>query len=78
MNIDKLFALVRSHLGTGEMESSARSCFADAIRLRDEGDYDRAIKTALKSLAYSVGILHADYAKAWRYSGLSGEARLVS
>jgi hypothetical protein len=53
--------LARKHLGQGTMESSARLCLADAIKLYDNADYDTAHKRALKSLAYSVGIFHPDY-----------------
>ena len=63
MTLDQVLSLARKHLG-GDMESSARLCLADAISLRDAGDYEYAKKRAIASLAYSVGILHPDYAKA--------------
>lgn len=53
--------LARKHLGQGTMESSARLCLADAIVLYDHACYDDAHERALKSLKYSVGILHPDY-----------------
>jgi hypothetical protein len=56
--------LARKHLGKGSMESSARLCLADAIALHDKGMLDYAQARALKSLAYSVGICHADYRRA--------------
>ena len=65
MVLDQVLAMARKHLG-GDMESSARLCLADAIALRDAGDYEHAKKRALDSLSYSIGILHADYAKAAR------------
>lgn len=63
MNTDKVIILARKHLG-GTMESSARLCLSDAIELVNAGDLAGAKVRALKSLAYSVGILHADYIKA--------------
>ena len=59
--------LARKHVGNGAaMESSARLCLADAVRHNDSGNLKQAEQHALKSLAYSVGLFHADYAKAWR------------
>jgi hypothetical protein len=46
------------------MESSARLCLTDAIELQAEGKLDDAKARALKSLAYSVGVFHADYKRA--------------
>jgi hypothetical protein len=60
MTLDQALALARKHLG-GEMESSARHCLADAVSLRDKGDYQHAYNRALDSLAYSVGIFNVDY-----------------
>lgn len=74
----KVFALARKHLGNGSAyDSSARSCMADAMRLQTD-DTPRAMVYALRSLAYSIGILHADYARAFHASGIGGEVRLVS
>ena len=65
MNTAAVIVLARKHVGNGAaMESSARLCLADAVRLSDEGDLSNAKARALKSLAYSVGIAHADYIKA--------------
>lgn len=64
MNSSEVLALARKHLGSGSMESSARLCLADAVSLMDKGDLKYAKLRALKSLAYSVGILHADYQRA--------------
>lgn len=77
MNLNKILTLARKHLG-GAMESSARVCLADAIRFQDLGDYDLAARRALKSLAYSIGILHCNYARAWKASGFQGEVRLTA
>lgn len=62
MDTKTAITLARKHLG-GEMESSALLCLSDAIRLYDDGDYKGASRRALKSLAYSVGVFHHDYAK---------------
>lgn len=67
MALDQILALCRKHLGNGAaMESSARLCLADAISLKDEGNFDASKVRALKSLSYSVGIFHADYQRAAR------------
>lgn len=59
--------LARKHVGNGaKMESSARLCLEDAVRHRDEGNLRQSEQHALKSLAYSVGLFHADYVKAWK------------
>ena len=63
MNTNQVLILARKHLG-GEMESSARVCLSDAVQLYAEGNLDAAKSRALKSLAYSVGVFHADYRKA--------------
>ena len=44
-------------------DSSARFCLAQAVKLNDEGALDSAKMWAVKSLAYSVGVFHADYKK---------------
>ena len=64
MNNDKILILARKHLGAGSMESSARACLADAIAAVERDDYDAARMWALRSIAYSVGIGHRDYAAA--------------
>jgi hypothetical protein len=67
MDVDKIIILARKHVGNGAvMESSARVCLADAVRLYDEGDLRAARERALRSLIYSVGVFHADYRKATR------------
>ena len=63
INAEKAIILARKNLG-GEMESSARFCLADAVRLYDEGKHDYAKQWAIRSLSYSVGIFHSDYKKA--------------
>lgn len=64
MNAKQTIINARKHLGKGSMESSARLCLYDAVRLYDEGRFDEANARAAKSLAYSVGMFHADYRKA--------------
>lgn len=64
MNTSDILSLARKHLGSGAMDSSARLCLADAVRLADAGDYASARSRAIKSLAYSVGVFHADYVAA--------------
>jgi hypothetical protein len=65
MTTDQILALARKHLSASpERESSARFCLNDAVRAQERGD-DRATRMwALKSLGYSIGVLHPDYAKA--------------
>jgi hypothetical protein len=64
MTLEAIIIAARKHLGTGVMDSSARLCLADALDARDRGDWDAARMWALKSLAYSVGVFHADYKRA--------------
>ena len=61
MQVSQVLILARKHLGKGSMESSARLCLEDAIKLHDDGDLMAALTRARKSIAYSVGIAHADY-----------------
>ena len=69
----------RNHVGNGApMESSARLCLADAVRHHDEGSFQRSYFYALKSLGYSIGIMHADYRKAWATVYGSDSVRLVT
>lgn len=63
MNTNDVIALARKNLG-GEMQSSAKLCLSDAEELQRRGDDDAAKTRAIKSLAYSVGIFHPDYAAA--------------
>jgi hypothetical protein len=64
MSASTIITIARKHLGSGQMESSARLCLADAVAMHDSGDLESAKSWALKSLAYSVGIFHPDYKKA--------------
>ena len=64
MNTHEVIILARKHLGKGIMDSSARLCLSDALCLHEEGNLTRAKDRALRSLAYSVGMFHADYKRA--------------
>jgi hypothetical protein len=65
MTTEKAIIKARAHVADNpQAESSARLCLADAISCYDAGDMDGARGRAVKSLAYSVGIGHADYIKA--------------
>jgi hypothetical protein len=60
--IEEVLRLARLHVADGAiMETSARLCLADAVKLADDGRLVRAADRAVDSLAYSVGILHSDY-----------------
>lgn len=75
MNANKALILARKHIGNGAvMDSSARACLADAIEQYDAGNYDAARMWATKSLAYSVGVFHADYRKAFFMETPSGNS----
>jgi hypothetical protein len=62
MNANLAIIAARKNIG-GVMESSARLCLTDAIEAHDRGDFEAAKMWAVKSLAYSVGVFHADYRK---------------
>lgn len=77
MNLPKILSLARKHVGNGgAVASSARLCLTDAESAQTRGDLDAAKRWALKSIAYSVGILHADYRTAWEAAGMTGEPSL--
>lgn len=73
MNLEAVIVEARKQLG-GSMESSARLCLADAICHKDKGDLEMAASRALKSIAYSVGIMHPAYSKAWKM--VRGESKV--
>ena len=68
MTTDQTLALARKHASC----SSSRACLADAVRVLDSERFtyperqQYAKQWAARSLAYSVGIFHADYQQATR------------
>ncbi len=64
MTTANVIELARKHVGTGNMVDSARVCLSDAVEMSNRGNLELAKVRAVKSLAYSVGILHADYQRA--------------
>jgi hypothetical protein len=67
MNTETAIILARKHVHNGAaMQSSAELCLTDAIRLFEAGSLALAKDRAIKSLGYSVGVFHADYARASR------------
>ena len=64
MTLTDLCILAQKHLETGAMATSAQCCLEDAYYLIRRHDFTAARQRALRSLAYSVGILHADYQRA--------------
>lgn len=69
MNTYQAITVARKHAAAPcEMRSSALVCLQDAMRLYEDGRYDLAGKWALRSLSYSVGILHADYERVKRFT----------
>jgi hypothetical protein len=60
----KVINLAVRHLGKGDMESSARASLAHARAQEQAGNLRIAWHFALRSIAYSVGIMHPDYAEA--------------
>ena len=63
MTTQQVITLARKHVRTGAMQDSAELCLIDAVQLYDQGLFDAARRRALKSLRYSVGVSHADYAR---------------
>lgn len=61
MRAPDVVALARQHVGKAQMLCSAQLCLSDAEMWLGRGDFDNARARALKSLAYSVGIMHSDY-----------------
>lgn len=64
MTVQEVVDLAKRHLGEGEMASSAKLCYDDAVRLLAKGKEEFAYQRALRSLSYSVGVFHADYKRA--------------
>lgn len=53
---------VRHAYNGAAMATSAQSCLRDALASERHGELGVAAASALRSLRYSVGILHGDYA----------------
>lgn len=51
------------------MGTSARLCYEEALDAYVAKDYQRSYLRALRSLEYSIGILHPDYRRAFAYPG---------
>lgn len=65
MDTASVIALARKHVAdVPAIESSARLCLADAVKLQEAGDLSAAKRRALDSLAYSRGVLDVIYRKA--------------
>jgi hypothetical protein len=62
MNTTQVVELAAKHLLTPcAMQSSAELCYSDAVRMLANGELIAARRWALKSLDYSIGILHPDH-----------------
>ena len=55
-------AIARTNIDRGDMIGSAKLCIADAQTCQDRSDHESAIRRAARSLEYSVGCLHSDFA----------------
>jgi hypothetical protein len=65
MTIFKILTIAKNHLGKGAvMDSSARMTWLEAAKWYEAGNMYWAGKRAMKSLAYSIGIFHPEYAMA--------------
>lgn len=62
MNAFQVIELARKHANNGAaMQSSAQLCLRDAEALQAAGRCTEARNRAVKSLQYSIGVLHPDY-----------------
>lgn len=67
MTAAEAIALAQKHVDAryeSRMQSSAELCLADAKALMEKGEERVAKNRAVRSLAYTVGILHPDYQEA--------------
>lgn len=73
MNAQQFIELAEKHVAQAEMRSSAQLCIDDAKACLANGKPEYAIHRAVRSLAYSVGILSPIYKEARQYdtTGLS-------
>lgn len=51
----------QTHVAKAQMASSGQLCLQDAIALFERGEWLYAQRRALKSLAYSLGVVHPLY-----------------
>jgi hypothetical protein len=63
MTFTEIYQIAASHIENAIQENSAKICLDDASFLNQLGHEKVAKLKLLKSLAYSVGILHPDYQK---------------
>jgi hypothetical protein len=63
MNATEAISLAKEHQDKGSMVSSAKSCIADAEKCFNDGLDFYAMRWALESLKYSVGVFSPDYQK---------------
>jgi hypothetical protein len=73
MNAQEIIDLAQSHVSKASMQSSAQLCVDDARACLARGLPDYAIGRAVRSLAYSLGILSPVYqaARAFDKTGLN-------
>jgi hypothetical protein len=65
--VSRIIKVAEDNLGKGNMIDSAALCLDDARSLLTAGDLTYARQRALKSLAYSVGILAPVYLDACQW-----------
>ena len=63
-NVLEVIAIAKAQAPFAQMASSAKLCVEDAEACLARGDEERARSRALKSLAYSVGIMSNVYKEA--------------
>lgn len=64
----EILMVANRHRNNGAaMQTSACLCYEEAREAYVAKDYQRAYLRALRSLEYSIGILHPDYRQAFAY-----------
>ena len=61
MTPTQIITSAQCHLHKAAMQGSARICLEDAMALDRAGWVQRAVRRAIDSLRYSVGVFHPDY-----------------